>query len=134
MLEYRKISHHLLKKIGHMILSYADKHRLKIGVGEEKKTDKSIVFCHGRGGTPFLNSSLLMHFAGLGYRVGGVQHSEVNDTKQKTKDECKTYREKEVQVRAAEMYQAIIKLDNKQIVLMGHSYGCATLIQAYHSL
>ena len=39
-----------------------------------------------------------------------------------------------MQVRAVEMYQAITKLDNEKIILMGHSYGCATTIQAYHSL
>ena len=27
-----------------------------------------------------------------------------------------------------------MKLDNDKIVMMGHSYGCATTIQAYHSL
>lgn len=46
----------------------------------------------------------------------------------------KTYREREVQVRAAEYYQAIQRLDTEKIILMGHSYGCATVIQAYHSL
>lgn len=64
MLEHKKISNHLVKKIGHMILSYADKHSLKIGVGTEKKTHQSIAFCHGRGATPFFYSSFLLHFAG----------------------------------------------------------------------
>lgn len=37
-------------------------------------------------------------------------------------------------MRAAELYQAILKLNNEKMVLMGHSYGCATIIQAYHAL
>ena len=92
MLDYIKISNHLLKKIGHLIMSYADKHHLKIGIGEEKKTQKSIVFSHGRGATPFVNSSILMHFAGMGYRVGGVQHTQVSNTGIKSKDGCKSFR------------------------------------------
>lgn len=92
------------------------------------------MFSHGRGATPLMYSTFLMYYAGLGYRVGGVQHTEVSDTGLDSKDEKKVFREKEVQVRAAELYQAILKLDNEKIVLMGHSYGCATTIQAYHSL
>lgn len=57
-------------------------------------------------------STFLMYYAGLGYRVGGVQHTEVSDTGLDSKDEMKVFREKEVQVRAAELYQAILKLDN----------------------
>jgi predicted alpha/beta hydrolase family esterase len=81
-------------------------------------------------------SSYLMHFAGLGYRVGGVQHSEVSNTGLKEKEEVKKYREKEVQVRAAQYYQTILEVGKgkKRLVLVGHSYGCATVIQAYHSL
>lgn len=77
-----------------MILSYADKHSLKIGVGTEKKADRGIAFCHGRGATPFFYSSLLLHFAGEDYRVGGVQHTEVVDTKEKTKEAMKIFRER----------------------------------------
>ena len=101
MLEYVKVSNNLLKKIGHVIMSYADHHKLKIGLGEEQITDQSIVFSHGRGATPFVYSSLMMHLAGMGYRVGGVQHSEISNTGLKSKDECKKYREKEIVVRVA---------------------------------
>ena len=37
-------------------------------------------------------------------------------------------------MRAAQLYQAILKINKSKIVLMGHSYGCATVIQAYHTL
>ena len=50
------------------------------------KTKKSIAFSHGRGATPFIYSSLLMHFAGMGYKVGGVQHTEVNNCGKNSKD------------------------------------------------
>ena len=81
-------------------------------------------------------SSYLMHLAGLSFRVGGVQHTDVNNTGLKVKEEIKKYREKEVQVRAAQYYQTILEVGKgkKNIILMGHSYGCATVIQAYHSL
>lgn len=36
--------------------------------------------------------------------------------------------------RAEEYVLAINKLKTKNIVLIAHSYGCATLIQAYHTL
>ena len=71
----------MLKKIGHLILTFVDKLRLKVGEGVEKNTDSSIAFCHGRGACPLFYSSYLMYMAGLGYRVGAVQHSEVQDTK-----------------------------------------------------
>lgn len=134
MLENKRISNHFLKKIGHMVLSYAEKHHLKVGVGSEKKTTQSIAFCHGRGATPFMYSSLLLHFAGENYKIGAVQHTDSVDPGLNSREEVKAFREKEVQVRAAELYQTIQKLDNDTIILMGHSYGCATIIQAYHSL
>ena len=37
-------------------------------------------------------------------------------------------------MRAAEFYQTIHKVGKSKMILMGHSYGCSTIIQAYHSL
>ena len=75
-----------------------------------------------------------MRFAGLKYKVGAVQHHEVNITDFQDMDQTKKFREKEVQMRAAEFYQTIHKIGKSKIILVGHSYGCSTLIQAYHSL
>lgn len=38
MIEYQDYSNKLIKKIAHLMLSYADKHKLKIGEGSEIKT------------------------------------------------------------------------------------------------
>jgi predicted alpha/beta superfamily hydrolase len=38
-------------------------------------------------------------------------------------------------MRAAQMYSSILECKQKKhIILMGHSYGGATVIQTYHSL
>jgi hypothetical protein len=108
MLEYKGITNRLLKRAGHLIMSYADHINLKVGDGKEMLTNSGIAFCHGRGGTPLLYTSYLMHFASLGFRVGSVQHSEVSSTGLTAKEDIKRFREKEVQVRAAEYYQAIL--------------------------
>lgn len=100
MIEYRDYSNNFIKKIAHLLLSYADKHQLTIGKGEPLKTDRSIVVSHGKGGTPLFYSSLMMHFAGKGYKVGGVQHSEQMRSRLTTKEEIKKFRENEVKVRA----------------------------------
>jgi pimeloyl-ACP methyl ester carboxylesterase len=136
MLEYKGLTNRVIRKLGHLILSYVDHYHLKVGEGSEKTTDSAIAFCHGRGGTPFMYSSYLMHFAGLGFRVGAGQHTEVSKTDLVGKEEIKRYREREVQARAAEFYQVILTAGKgkQRLVLMGHSYGCATLIQAYHTL
>ena len=57
---------------------------------------------HGKGGTPMFYSSLMMHFAGKGYRAGAVQHSEKFRIGMKTKPDVKKYRSAEVKVRAKE--------------------------------
>ena len=75
MIEYVNISNKLVKKLARMLMSYANKHKLKVGEGTEQPTDKSIAFSHGKGGTPFFYSSVMMHFAGLNYRVGSVLHN-----------------------------------------------------------
>ncbi len=67
-----------------MAMSFADRHILKVGDGTELFTDQSIAFCHGVGGTPFTYASYLMHFAGLKFKVGAVQHHEVGYTGSKT--------------------------------------------------
>lgn len=50
------------------------------------------------------------------------------------KEEIKKFREGEVKVRAQEMVKAVEKLENEEMVLMGHSYGCATVLMAYYLL
>lgn len=81
-----------------------------------------------------MNSSILLHFASKGFKVAAVQHSEIAVTDLKEKAQIKKFREKEVQVRALQIYQAILKANCERIVLMGHSYGGGTIIQAYHTL
>lgn len=134
MLEYVRLTNRIANRIGHILLSFADRHYLKVGEGAELFTNSGIAFSHGRGGTPFSYTSYLMHFAGLKYKIGAVQHNDVGNTGLTQMEEIKKYREKEVQARAAEFYQTILKVNKSRIILMGHSYGCATVIQAYHSL
>lgn len=94
MLEYVRLTNRIINKIGKLVLSYADRHHLKVGEGVELLTDSSIAFCHGRGGTPFTYTSYLMHFAGLKFKVGSVQHNEVGITGLTEMDEIKKFREK----------------------------------------
>lgn len=134
MLEYKNISNRFIKKLGHFILSYADKYRIKIAQGAQRDTDKGIALSHGKGGTPFYYSSMMMHFASQDYRVGAVQHTQVNRINLKIKEQIKKFRGSEVLKRAEEFIETIKRLNTDKIVLLGHSYGCATAIQAYHSL
>lgn len=90
------------------MLSYVNRYHLQVAEGKEMVTGSAIAFCHGRGGTPFMYSSYLMHFAAQGYRVGAVQHTERGKTDLKGKEVIKKFREMEVQVRAAEYYQTIL--------------------------
>jgi hypothetical protein len=135
MLHNQKIYNSILQALGHLILSFIDKIKLTIGEGTLNNTGKAIAFCHGRGATPLMSSSMMIDFAANGYRIGGVQHTDLIDTGLKKKEECKIFREREVQVRGAEYYQTILHLSGcEEIVLMGHSYGCATILQTYHAL
>ena len=76
----------------------------------------------------------MMYYGAEGYRVGAAQHSEISRVNFNSIDEVKSYRGKEVIKRAEEYIKVIKKLKTENLVLIGHSYGCATLIQAYHSL
>lgn len=75
-----------------------------------------------------------MYFAEKGYKTVAVQHNELSKTQFTDKATIKAFREKEVQVRALEMFQAIEKFKSKKLILAGHSYGCSTTIQAYQTL
>lgn len=75
MIDSQKISNKLLKRVLHIVFSYADHHNIKIGQGAQLPTDSGMVFSHGKGGTPFFYTSILMHFAGLKYKVGAPQHT-----------------------------------------------------------
>ena len=130
--QYLPIRSALIKKCLEVPLSFLDHVKLKLGEGAEENTDSGIAFCHGRGATPFIYSSVLMRLAGLKYRVGAVQHHEVNITEFEDMGRIKEFREREVQMRAAEFCQTIHKIGKSKIILVGHSYGCSTLIQAYH--
>lgn len=134
MIDYKHVSNRVIRKACHLILSYVNHYNIKVGNGKEVVGDTGIAFAHGRGGTPMFYTSYYMHFAANGLKVGAAQHTDVNRTPFTLKEEIKRYREKEVQARAAELYQAILKLDKPKMILMGHSYGCATVVQAYHSL
>ena len=135
MLDHKEIKNKVLRNIGHLAFSYTNHQLLKVGEGAELLTNSGIAFSHGRGGAPFHYSTLLMHLAGLKFKVGAVQH--LNDTRLTglpNLEEIKRFREKEIQARAAEFYQCILQLNKSRLVLMGHSYGCSTVLQAYHSL
>ena len=80
MLAYANIKNAMMKKFAGLFLSYVDKQMITFGKGTEIKTNKSIAFCHGRGASPFLYTIFLQYYANKGYRVGGVQHNDVNDT------------------------------------------------------
>ena len=75
MLEFINLTNLILNKIGRLLLSYADHHFLKVGEGTELSTNSGIAFCHGKGATPFNYSNLLIHFAGLKFKVGAIQHN-----------------------------------------------------------
>lgn len=133
-LQYKNINHWALRKLGQVVMSYVNKYRIRVADGPEKETDTGIAYCHGRGATPMMYSTILRHLAGEGFRVGASQHSEVRYTGYYTYEENKKFREKEVQVLAEEFTKTIVKVNRPKVVLMGHSYGCSTVIQAYHSL
>jgi dienelactone hydrolase len=79
-------------------------------------------------------TTYLQRFAGLNYRVGAAQQHELVITPLQNKAEIKRYREQEVIKRAVEYHKTIEAVKNEKIVLVGHSYGGATVIQAYHTL
>lgn len=111
MLEYQNLNNKMVKKIGNLVLSYIDHYNIKLGTGLELATNTGMVFSHGRGGTPLVYSSFLIHYAGVGFKVGSVQHTEVQRTGLSGREEIKRFREREVQARAAECYQAVLKVN-----------------------
>jgi hypothetical protein len=58
----------------------------------------------------------------------------VNRINLKNKEQIKIFRSRELFKRAQEFIEAIKRLNTDKIVLLGHSYGCATVVQSYHSL
>jgi hypothetical protein len=92
-LEYLGFKNFVLQIIGQMALSHINHIHLTVGEGKEMINDSGIAFSHGRGGTPFFYTSYLMHLAGLGYRVGAVQHAKFSPTGLSTREEIKRFRE-----------------------------------------
>lgn len=76
---------------------------------------------------------LVIKFLGRNRKVFSSQHSEVVQTPYTDMKEIKKYREVEVQERAKDILFLASKVpEGKDITLMGHSYGGATAITAYH--
>jgi hypothetical protein len=50
---------------------------IKVNDGEEKPTKAGMAFCHGRDASPFWYSTLLIHFASNGFKVGAQQHPSI---------------------------------------------------------
>lgn len=110
------------------------RYKLTFSKGESAPSRGVILFSHGRTGTPFLYSSILKNLARQ-WKILSPQHSEVSRTPYTNIEEIKRFRELEVRQRAEEIAFMASKVpENEQIVLMGHSYGGGTVIEAYHSL
>lgn len=92
MLAHIKITNKIFIWFGSLIQSHISKQTIQIGSGSELATDKSLVFCHGKGGTPFIYTQYLIHYAESSYKVGFVQHSEVNSTSFTDRKDIKGYR------------------------------------------
>lgn len=91
MAAYRRIKNKILLKIFRFFTSSTLKYRLTLAKGTAGKSKGNILFSHGRGGTPFIYSSILKAF-GRDWRVLAPQHSEVNVTPYTELKEIKRYR------------------------------------------
>lgn len=75
MLEYVGITNKLVVLLAKFIVSYIDHYKLYLGEGTPLQTNTTVVFCHGRGATPFMYSQFLLRFAEDGYKACSVQHN-----------------------------------------------------------
>ncbi len=73
-------------------LSYLKKYLITLAKGTQGKSRGTILFSHGRTGTPFFYTTILKNIA-RNYRVICPQHSEVSVTPYKDVKEIKRYRE-----------------------------------------
>lgn len=78
--------------------------------------------------------SVLLREMAEKYQIYAPQHV-YNQPPTGTNEQVKEYREKEIVKRAADLEYLILKKipKNKQIILMGHSHGGSTAVQAYHN-
>ena len=122
----------MLKKIIRFLISSVVKIKIKLYEGKPNvKEDTSIVFCHGRGATPFMYSLIIRDLA-KDYRVLSALHTDVERTPYTDMNKIKAFREKEVVERAKDVeFLVENKVTTSKIILIGHSYGCATILQAY---
>jgi hypothetical protein len=74
MAKYVKITNKLAFQIFKFFTSSATKNQLTFAKGTPCKYKGSILFSHGRGGTPFLYSSILRAFA-RDWKIFSPQHS-----------------------------------------------------------
>lgn len=92
MVEYLKIkSRFLLALLKFLSLSYTKKYLITLAKGTQAKTKGTILFSHGRTGTPFIYSTIIKNLA-RNYRVICPQHSEVSVTPYKDIKDIKRYR------------------------------------------
>lgn len=75
--------------------SWMTKYKLTLAKGTPDKHRGVILFSHGRGGTPFMCSSILKNFART-WKILSPQHTDVNITPYTDLSEIKRYREIEV--------------------------------------
>lgn len=68
---------------------------LRIGQGVKKNSKYGMAFCHGRNAAPLWYSSLFIHFASNGFKVGAIQHAGSNVIEHEEKGAIKKIREKE---------------------------------------
>lgn len=80
-----------------LTLSYLNKIKIQFGVGIElERKGRGMAFCHGKEATPFWYSTLLLHFANSGTKVGAIEHSYQEKTDLPNKSSIKEFRQKEI--------------------------------------
>ena len=115
------------------LLSSAHHQQITLHEGKEVEKKEVMIFSHGKTTTPFFYSYLQRMFTRR-FRVMAAQHHDEYRFDYGDEKSNKKAREEEVEIRAKDieyLFRTQVKED-EALVLMGHSYGCATIIQAYH--
>lgn len=79
MAEYIRLNRPRTLPIFKFFTSYLNFCKIKLAKGNPAKSDGTILFSHGRTGTPFIYSTILKDLA-RSWRILAPQHSEVSRT------------------------------------------------------
>ena len=114
------------------LFSSVQHRQITLHEGKEVEKKEAMIFSSGKTTTPFFYSYIQRMFTPR-FRVMAAQHHDEYKFAYGDEKRNKKAREDEVEIRAKDieyLFRTQVKED-EELVLMGHSYGCATIIQAY---